>query len=110
MVTRSTLFPRPARTSRRDSREAMPLHTSVRRKLLLPSHLPPKIFLPLNILGALVWALIFTTLGYAGGEVVAPWLHHLDQHLKHWIWLILAVVLVISVRWWLKRRSRKQVG
>ena len=42
MVTRSTLFPRPARTSRRDSREAMPLHTSVRRKLLLPSHLPPK--------------------------------------------------------------------
>ena len=42
MVTRSTLLPSPARTSSRDSREAMPLHTSVRRKLLLPSHFPPK--------------------------------------------------------------------
>lgn len=77
--------------------------------LIGASHLPPKIFLPLNILGALVWALIFTTLGYVGGEVIAPWLHHLDQHLKHWIWLILAVVLVIGARWWLKRRSKAKM-
>lgn len=34
--------------------------------LIGASHLPPKIFLPLNILGALAWALIFTTLGYVG--------------------------------------------
>ncbi|WP_336219275.1 DedA family protein [Citrobacter amalonaticus] len=74
--------------------------------LIGASHLSPKIFLPLNILGALIWALIFTTLGYVGGEVIAPWLHNLDQHLKHWIWLILAVVLVIGARWWLKRRSQ----
>ncbi len=43
-----------------------------------------------------MWALLFTTIGYLGGEVVGPWLHHLDAHLKHWIWLILAVV----VGWW----------
>jgi membrane protein DedA with SNARE-associated domain len=36
-------------------------------------------------------------------------LHHLDQHLKHWIWLILAVVLVIGARWWLKRRSKAKM-
>ncbi|MTH47938.1 DedA family protein [Intestinirhabdus alba] len=72
------------------------------------SRLPPKIFLPLNIVGALLWALIFTSLGYVGGEAIGPWLHDLDKHLKHWIWLLLAVALVVGVRWWLKRRSRER--
>ncbi|XNN30252.1 hypothetical protein ACLK2F_12025 [Escherichia coli] len=34
---------------------------------------------------------------------------HFDQHLKHWIWLILVVVLVVGVRWWLKRRGKKKL-
>ncbi|EAO7485669.1 DedA family protein [Salmonella enterica] len=76
--------------------------------LIGASRLPPKIFLPLNIVGALVWALLFTTLGYLGGEVIAPWLHDLDQHLIHGVWLILAVVLVVGVRWWLKRRGKAE--
>ncbi|EAX3733311.1 DedA family protein [Salmonella enterica] len=76
--------------------------------LIGASRLPPKIFLPLNILGALVWALLFTTLGYLGGEVIAPWLHDLDQHLRHGIWLILAIVLVVGVRWWLKKRGKAE--
>lgn len=50
----------------------------------------------------------FTTLGYLGGEAIGPWLHHLDAHLKHWIWLILAVVLVVAAHWWLKRREAKK--
>lgn len=78
--------------------------------LIGASHLPPKVFLPLNILGALAWALIFTTLGYMGGEVIAPWLQNLDQHLKHWIWLILAIALVVVARWLLKHRWRKKTG
>jgi len=76
--------------------------------LIGASHLPPKIFLPLNIFGAIVWALIFTTLGYAGGEVIGPWLHNLDQHLKHWAWLILVVAVVIGVRLWLKHREKRR--
>lgn len=76
--------------------------------LIGASRLPPKVFLPLNILGAIIWALIFTTLGYLGGEAIGPWLHHLDVHLKHWIWLILAVVLVVAAHWWLKRREAKK--
>jgi len=75
--------------------------------LIGASRLPPKIFLPLNIVGAIVWALIFTTLGYVGGEVLEPWLHALDQHLRHWTWLIVVLVLVFAVRWWLKRRDRR---
>lgn len=76
--------------------------------LIGASRLPPKIFLPLNIFGAIVWALIFTTLGYLGGEAIGPWLHHLDQHIKHWIWLILVVALVVGAHLWLKRREAKR--
>ncbi|WP_447296234.1 DedA family protein, partial [Acinetobacter baumannii] len=76
--------------------------------LIGASRLPPRIFLPLNIVGALVWALLFTTIGYLGGGVVGPWLHHLDAHLKHWIWLILAVVVVVAAHWWLRRRESKK--
>lgn len=76
--------------------------------LIGASRLPPKIFLPLNIVGSLIWALLFTTLGYLGGEVIAPWLHDLDQHLRHGVWLILAIVLVVGVRWWLKRRGKAE--
>ncbi|MDA3132895.1 MULTISPECIES: DedA family protein [Enterobacteriaceae] len=76
--------------------------------LIGASHVPPKVFLPLNILGALVWATLFTALGYVGGEVIAPWLHSLDQHLKHWIWLALAVGFVALLRYGFKRRQRKK--
>lgn len=75
--------------------------------LIGASQIPPKLFLPLNIFGALLWALIFSTLGYLGGEVVGPWLHNLDAHLKHWIWLILAVGIALLLRWWFKRRADK---
>ncbi|EMD1840349.1 DedA family protein [Raoultella planticola] len=76
--------------------------------LIGASRLPPKVFLPLNVLGALVWALIFTTLGYLGGEAIGPWLHHLDAHLKHWIWLILVVALVVAAHWLFRRREAKK--
>ncbi|WBW62825.1 DedA family protein [Klebsiella electrica] len=76
--------------------------------LIGASRLPPKVFLPLNVLGALVWALLFTTLGYLGGEAIGPWLHHLDAHLKHGIWLVLVVVLVVAARWWFRRREARK--
>src|SRR5690606_18636583 len=76
--------------------------------LIGASRLSPKIFLPLNIIGAIAWALIFTSLGYVGGEVIGSWLHDLDQHLKHWIWVIVIAVAVIAVRLWLKYRDKKR--
>lgn len=71
--------------------------------LIGASRLPPHVFLPLNIVGALIWATIFTTLGYVGGEVIAPWLHALDQHLKHLVWVVGAVALVWLVRFGIRR-------
>jgi len=76
--------------------------------LIGASHLPPRIFLPLNIVGALIWATLFTTLGYMGGEVVGPWLQNLDQHIKHWIWLVGVVAVVWLVRYWFKRRENNK--
>lgn len=76
--------------------------------LIGTSRLRPKIFLPLNIVGAIVWALLFTTLGYVGGEVIGPWLHQFDQHVKRWIWLFLAIVLVIALRGWFHHRRKKR--
>lgn len=77
--------------------------------LIGASHLPPRTFLPLNILGALVWATLFSLLGYAGGEVIAPWIHHIDQHIKLLVLLGLVIVLVFGIRIWLKRRSRNNI-
>jgi membrane protein DedA with SNARE-associated domain len=76
--------------------------------LIGASRLPPKIFLPLNIIGALIWATLFTSLGYVGGEVIGPWLHNLDQHIRHWVWLLGVVALVWLVRYWYKRRESKR--
>lgn len=76
--------------------------------LIGTSRLRPKIFLPLNILGAIVWALLFATLGYVGGEVIGPWLHQFDQHVKRWIWLVIAIALVVCLRWWFRRRRKKR--
>ncbi|HBI11267.1 MAG TPA: DedA family protein [Franconibacter pulveris] len=76
--------------------------------LIGASRVPPKLFIPLNIAGALLWALIFTTLGYLGGEVIAPWLARVDQQLKHYIWVALAVAIVVLLRLFLKRRSRRR--
>lgn len=76
--------------------------------LIGTSRLRPRIFLPLNIIGALVWALLFTTLGYVGGEVIGPWLHQFDQHIKRWIWLAIAILLVICLRWWFRHRRKKR--
>ena len=76
--------------------------------LIGTSHLKPKIFLPLNILGAFIWALIFTTLGYVGGEVITPWLESFDQHAKRWIWVVIAIALVFCLRWWFRHRRKKR--
>ncbi|WPM85561.1 DedA family protein [Apirhabdus apintestini] len=75
--------------------------------LIGASRLPPKIFLPLNIIGALVWATLFTLLGYMGGEIIISWLHMFDKHMKLLFWLGLAIAAVWLVRLWLKRRTHR---
>ncbi|WP_342755103.1 DedA family protein [Pantoea sp. MBD-2R] len=72
------------------------------------SRLKPHKFMLLNVIGAVLWALIFVSLGYVGGQVIAPWLHALDRHLKQIFWVVLILVLVWGVRIWFKRRSARE--
>ncbi|MEJ5112171.1 DedA family protein [Erwinia billingiae] len=69
------------------------------------SKLKPQKFLLLNVVGAVLWAVIFVSLGYLGGQVIAPWLHTIDRHLKQIFWVVLSLALVWGVRLYLKRRS-----
>ncbi|MFU9138190.1 DedA family protein [Erwinia tasmaniensis] len=72
------------------------------------SKLKPQKFLALNIIGAMLWAVIFVSLGYLGGEVIAPWLHTLDRHLKQIFWVVLIFGLVWAVRIYFKRRAVRE--
>ncbi len=67
-------------------------------------------FFVLNIIGAALWALIFVTLGYFAGEIIAPWLHKLDQHLKHLVWLAAAIATGIILRYLIRRWNRHRAG
>ncbi|QKJ86476.1 DedA family protein [Paramixta manurensis] len=72
------------------------------------SHLRPMKFFLLNVLGAFIWSLIFVSLGYFAGEMITPWLHKLDQHLKHLLWLIAAIVFAWVVRFFFRRWNHKR--
>lgn len=72
------------------------------------SGLKPQKFMLFNIIGAVLWATIFVSLGYLGGEVIAPWLHTIDRHLKQVFWLVLILVLVWSIRLYFKRRADRE--
>ena len=52
----------------------------------------------------------FVTLGYFAGEIITPWLHKLDQHLKHFIWLAAAIVFGIVLRFVIRRWNRRRAG
>jgi len=67
------------------------------------SHLKPLKFFILNVIGAAIWALLFVTIGYFAGEIVTPWLHKLDQHLKPLLWLVAAAIFAMLVRFFIRR-------
>lgn len=71
------------------------------------SRLRPAKFMVLNCVGAILWATIFVSLGYLGGQIIAPWLHVLDHHIKQLFWLLLALGLVWGCRLVLRRRAHK---
>ncbi|WP_075180781.1 DedA family protein [Pantoea sp. 1.19] len=68
------------------------------------SRLRHRTFFLLNLLGALLWATLFVSLGYLGGELIAPWLTAIDQHLKHLVWLAAALALALLLRHLLRHR------
>ena len=74
------------------------------------SRVKPLRFFILNVIGAALWALIFVTLGYFAGQIIAPWLHKLDQHFKHVLWLVAAIVFGIVLRYVIRQWNRRRAG
>ncbi len=74
------------------------------------SHLKPMKFFLLNIVGAAIWATIFVALGYFAGGMIELWLHKLDQHLKHILWLVAAVIFAFALRWVIRRWNTRRAG
>ena len=67
--------------------------------------IPVRLFLPLNMIAALIWAPSFSWLGYRAGKAVLPMLHRIGEY-----GIIVLIVLLVSapmvwglVRW---RRAR----
>jgi len=74
------------------------------------SRLKPLRFFILNVIGAALWALIFVSLGYFAGQIVAPWLHKIDQHLKPVLWLAAAVIFGIVLRYIIRHWNHRRAG
>ncbi|MEQ4532242.1 MAG: DedA family protein [Mixta sp.] len=71
------------------------------------SRISPLKFVIFNAIGAFIWSLVFVTLGYFAGEMITPWLHRLDHHLKHLLWLAAAVAFVLLLRLAFRHWSRR---
>jgi len=64
---------------------------------------PPRTFIPLNIVGALVWAVSVSLLGYAFGHALTLVLERAHRY-EEWVIVLIAVVGVVA---WLVRRRRR---
>ncbi len=70
------------------------------------THIPPRRFVPLNILAAAVWGPSFTLLGYAFGKAIDPVLHHLQAGAMKVVLGLLAVGVVgLAILWLVRRRK-----
>lgn len=70
------------------------------------SRVSPGIFMLFNILGAVVWAVLFVGGGYLFGAVFTHYLGNIEKNL---IWLIpLMIVILVVVHWWRSRSSRQK--
>ncbi|MDU7468018.1 MAG: DedA family protein, partial [Serratia marcescens] len=74
--------------------------------LIGASRLPPSRFVPLNILGAILWATIFVMLGYFGGQAIERFVTGFDKKLSSLLFVALAIAAILLVRfWWRKRHA-----
>jgi len=69
------------------------------------SKVPLRLFVPLNILGALVWAVGIATAGYFFGQAVETWLGDIK---RYELWFFAALLFGGLVVWGLHFTSRKR--
>lgn len=71
------------------------------------ARVPVYIYLPLTLLGSVIWTVLFTLIGYAAGEAAVQTLGHLDR-VGEVVGAVLITVAVLGfVRWQRIRRERK---
>ena len=63
---------------------------------------PLRLFIPLNIVGAIIWACLFTFVGYSAGNVLTRIFGRLHRYEPY----IVAVLAVLGLVIWLWRRKR----
>ena len=73
------------------------------------SHVPTRTFLWINALAAIIWAALFTGLGYVFGTGIAELLGRYRPHGRQWLWVALAAVILGlafgTFRWWRGRKA-----
>jgi membrane protein DedA with SNARE-associated domain len=73
------------------------------------SRTPAKLFIPLNAVGAALWALSFGWGGYLFGEVMIAVVKDVKTHQMHILGIGCLVLLVFwGVRFFLRRRKRRK--
>jgi membrane protein DedA with SNARE-associated domain len=67
---------------------------------------PWRVFIPLNILGALIWAMVIGYAGYLFGQTLESLLGGL-KHIEVWIMLVIALTggVFWAIRFWRTRRN-----
>lgn len=73
--------------------------------LIGAARLPPTRFVPLNILGAVLWASIFVMLGYFGGQVIKNIIGDVDNQLASLLLVVLVILVILLLRRWWRHRS-----
>jgi len=69
------------------------------------ANIPPRIFVPLNIFGAFIWAVAFGCAGYYFGHALEALMGHLKQ-VEHWV--MLGIALAGGAFWIIQlKRQRK---
>ncbi|AHG21686.1 membrane protein [Chania multitudinisentens RB-25] len=71
--------------------------------LIGASKLPPSRFIPLNILGAILWASFFVLLGYFGGQAIENFVSSYDKKLYSLLFCALVLVIILLLRYWWRR-------
>ena len=69
----------------------------------------PRLFLLVNAIAAVIWGVVFSTVGYLFGHEVEAWLGRLHPHGRRLWWIMAGLVaagLVVGGVHWLRRRNR----
>lgn len=65
--------------------------------LIGSSGISRQLFLGFNILGAAIWSLLFTTLGFFAGKLIAPWMEKIENYLGPLFWGVAGVISLFAL-------------